>query len=265
VGDAATQAHFETHGWCVFRNAVDPETLAAIQQGFDAAWRDATGGQGVSAALADATGTAQIVGLWARYEAVRRYLFEGGLGQRVASLLGVRAVRLLQDAFLIKPPGARGTLAWHQDYRYVGYLERPVAASVRLALSEETEQNACLWVVGGSHRWGEVAALDAFAPVVTGLDEVLDEEQRAALVRDAHPVPLAPGDISVHHCFTVHRSGANGTTAPRKTLVAHVLDADGRVVEDRLPEHVRGHFHLDAQGRLPDAQFPTLVMPARSL
>ena len=70
---------------------------------------------------------------------------------------------------------------------------------------------------------------------------------------------LAPGDVSLHHCLTLHGSDENRSERPRRTIVTHVVADACRVVRERLPsaKAVR-HFQTDAAGRLAGERFPVL-------
>jgi ectoine hydroxylase-related dioxygenase (phytanoyl-CoA dioxygenase family) len=70
---------------------------------------------------------------------------------------------------------------------------------------------------------------------------------------------LAPGDVSLHHCLTLHGSDESRSATPRRTIVTHLVAGACRVVPERLPsaEALR-HFQTDATGRLAGDRFPTL-------
>jgi ectoine hydroxylase-related dioxygenase (phytanoyl-CoA dioxygenase family) len=117
---------------------------------------------------------------------------------------------LLWDAtFIVKEAGAPAFVSWHQDLTYWG-LELPDpddVASVWLALSPASLESGCMRMVPGSHRRGPLAhreTRDAANVLSRGQTVELDEA-----VERAVPTPLLPGQLSLHHGWTLHASGPN--------------------------------------------------------
>jgi ectoine hydroxylase-related dioxygenase (phytanoyl-CoA dioxygenase family) len=65
---------------------------------------------------------------------------------------------------------------------------------------------------------------------------------------------LKKGEVSFHHCLTIHGSGPNHSTNPRRSIAIHLQDAsnhwqeyhfpDGRLAThdlDQLTRQVEGH------------------------
>src|SRR5947209_7477366 len=59
----------------------------------------------------------QIMNLWERDEAVRRFALARRFGKIAADLMGVDGVRIFHDQALYKEPGG-GFTPWHQDHIY---------------------------------------------------------------------------------------------------------------------------------------------------
>src|ERR671932_528512 len=59
----------------------------------------------------------QVINLWERDEAVRRFVLARRFGKIAADLMGVDGVRLYHDQALFKEPGG-GFTPWHQDQLY---------------------------------------------------------------------------------------------------------------------------------------------------
>src|SRR2546428_13344269 len=76
---------------------------------------------------------------------------------------------------------------------------------------------------------------------------------------------MAPGDVAIHHCLTVHGSDENRSRTPRETVVTHVVAGACRVIAGRLPspEAVR-YFPTDAARRLARNRFPPLQARGRA-
>jgi phytanoyl-CoA hydroxylase len=251
--DPSERAFFDEHGWLVVRGAADVALLGELEAAFDRVFPRAM--------MAHARGGEawQVLGAARHHAPVLSWLRHAALAARAAQLMGAARVQLLQDTFLCKPPRVGGAIDWHQDYVYTGYLEPARAVSVRLALSACTVESGCLEVLDGSHRWGWRAQPRILAEqrVRDTLDELPDELKRR-VPEVTRTLELQPGDLTVHHCLTLHKSRPNVGPDARKTIIAHVFDGDCRVVKERLPAGAQAHFATDEAGRLIGENFPTL-------
>lgn len=174
-------------------------------------------------------------------------------GSLVADSLGASRVQLLQDSLLYKPPHDGGTVEWHQDHTYTGYLSRVV--SLRIALLPEDIHNGCMRVVDGSHTWGHVGDVRALRESrVDSIASGLSDMQRAA-VADARPLELAAGDISIHHCLTLHGSAPNHSGRARRTIILRMFDGACELERSRLPPGAEQYFPTVGNHLAPSA-FP---------
>jgi hypothetical protein len=137
-----------------------------------------------------------------------------GLLDAVEGVLGPDL--LLWDAtFIVKEPGTGAFVSWHQDLTYWG-LDLPDpddVASVWLALSPATFEAGCMRMVPGSHRLGPQPhreTRDAANVLSRGQTVEVDENAERAV-----PTPLQPGQLSLHHGWTLHASGPNRSSDRR--------------------------------------------------
>ncbi len=240
-------AFFAAHGWVVIRNVVPRGRLEELERAVNevfAASPPPRPGE-VWELSAVSRGSPEIA----------RHTHDAAIARLAAAALGCARIQLLQDTVLVKPALVGGEVAWHQDHTYTGYLAPPRMASVRLALTECTIENGCLEVIDGSHEWGQVGDVRALSE--PSVADALGD-RAAAWIDRVVPLELEPGDLSIHHCFTFHRSGANRSARTRKTLITRLFDADCRLVEKLLPPGVAAHFPVDAEGRLSQVAFPIL-------
>src|SRR5258708_33448054 len=126
----------------------------------------------------------------------------------VADILGPDL--LLWDAtFIIKEPTAKAFVSWHQDLTYWGLDsdDPDDVASVWLALSPATVATGCMRMVPGSHRRGRLDHRETRDPanVLSRGQTVEVDESREAYIHTA----LQPGQMSIHHGWTLHASGPN--------------------------------------------------------
>ncbi len=198
----------------------------------------------------------ELTGLARGYAPVVPVVTDRRFGALVAEALGARRVQLLQDSWLYKPPIDGGSVELHQDRTYIGYLAPAHVATLRIALEAEDESNGCMRAVDGSHRWGAIGDdRSLVADSVTSLVPRLSAEQQA-MVAAARSLPLEPGDISIHHCLTLHGSARNTSERPRRTIILRMFDAACVIQRERLPAGAEAYFPTDADGHLDPTAFP---------
>src|SRR5262249_10388016 len=137
---------------------------------------------------------------------------------------------------LYKPPAAPGAsppavVGWHQDRHYWKVWEEGSELfTAWVALSDVTAEAGPMRFVRGSHRWGLLRRSDVY-----GEDP---GAQRGALAVPAGerweevPALLPPGSVSFHHCLTLHASGPNRTSQPRRSFALHMRTERSRSAGD---------------------------------
>ncbi len=244
---------FQSHGWLIVRGVVPLSEIADLEAALDAAIPP-------HAYAAWGTHLIEAAGISNASAAIARRAHDPRVARIAAMLLGAKRVRLLQDTALIKPASHPATIAWHQDYSYLAYLDQPRVVTARIAITPCVVASGCMRVIGGSHLWGLRGDDLTFARTsVEDTFAALPPELQARARADEHLIELAPGDVSFHSCLTFHRSLENTTSKPRKTLVVRMMDAECRLVPERLPSpELRAIFTTDDDGRLTGQAFPTL-------
>lgn len=112
---------------------------------------------------------------------------------------------LFNVTYIIKEANAPAHVSWHQDLTYWG-LSHDDQVSMWLALSPATEESGCMKMLPGSHTKGRIehqrtdddSNVLLQGQTVTGIDE-----SQSVLC------PLAPGEASFHHGWTLHASTPN--------------------------------------------------------
>lgn len=133
----------------------------------------------------------------------------------VRSVLGCEALSLFSDKLNVKRPGG-APFPWHQESPYWVYgaerLDRIV--SVLVYLDDASEENGCLWVIPGSHRFGHLPSL-------------ANRGTLGALYTDVRGVPGTPraielpaGSVVTFHRDLVHGSRGNRGRSSRRVFVA---------------------------------------------
>lgn len=129
------------------------------------------------------------------------------------------------STLFIKEPHDPGFISWHQDSTYWG-LDPADVLTAWIALSDSRADNGALQVVGGSHKWDQVAHRDTFAE-----GNMLSRGQEIAVDVDPEQVTtleLEPGQMSLHHIRTAHGSEPNRSDRRRIGFAVRYL-----------PTHVR--------------------------
>lgn len=120
-------------------------------------------------------------------------------------------ILLYNVTYIIKEPGSTSFVSWHQDLTYWG-LSHDDQVSMWLALSSATEESGCMRMIPGSHMHGRREHQPEGHD-----DNVLLQGQEVRGINEAEAVlcPLAPGQASFHHGWTLHASLPN-TSADRR-------------------------------------------------
>ncbi|MEO7093661.1 MAG: phytanoyl-CoA dioxygenase family protein [Polyangiales bacterium] len=243
---------FERDGHVVVRGVVPAADIAAFAEVFAAAIPALEYPRGPDGIVRELTGIAR------GYEPMARIAHDPRFGALVAEVLGAARVQFLQDSLLYKPARDGGSVEWHQDRTYIGYLVPAQVATLRIALAPEDEHNGCMRVVDGSHRWGAIGDNQSLtATSVASLIPTLSAEQQAR-VADARTLALEPGDVSIHHCLTLHGSAANPSQRPRRTILLRMFDGACTLDRSKLPPGAEDYFPSDANGHLDAAAFPVV-------
>jgi ectoine hydroxylase-related dioxygenase (phytanoyl-CoA dioxygenase family) len=254
AGLADCRAEFEARGWLVLRGVVSDQDLTELNGLFDELMAPAPAPSGA----ADKSGVSLRPNACRAHRAMLRHLHDG-VARIACQVLDAPSIRLLQDALLLKQPSAEGSIALHQDYTYTGFLDPPSILSVGLALNDASAESGCLHVVDASHKWGLVGGFRILAgELEKDLGALLSPAQRQVVDRQRIPLEVEAGDVTLHHCLTLHGSDDNRSGRPRKTIVTHLFSGDCRLVRDRLPPADQHWFATDDRGHLTGPAFPEL-------
>jgi ectoine hydroxylase-related dioxygenase (phytanoyl-CoA dioxygenase family) len=230
---------FETDGYALFRDVLDPALVAEAAGHVDWLARrhpDLRPEQLGHTLMRDDP-------FWVRLVSDERLLdiAETFIGPDIA---------LFASHYISKPPYSGQAVLWHQDAAFWP-LEPMRVVTLWLAVDHSTAENGCVRLVPGSHR-GEIAGMRAN----TAVDNVLGEEIAVDVDEsEAVDMVLAPGDVEVHHPAIVHGSTANTSPHRRCGLTIRYIPTSTRITADEQPFpsafHLRGAPGVNAYQPLP--------------
>ena len=175
-----------------------------------------------------------------------------------SQLLGNVPVRFWHDQLFWKPPKQGGVVAWHQDYSYWTRTKPVAHLTCWCGLDDATKENGCLQYIPGSHRWG-LLPKPVIAGELEGIKDFLNEEQKKSFDNPQFAAVRA-GEAIFHHALTLHGSGANLSSKPRRAFVINAI-ADG-VISDSNEPLLDGVPPVPRGEKIQGQFFPLLFDPA---
>ncbi|MGC8780788.1 MAG: phytanoyl-CoA dioxygenase family protein [Anaerolineae bacterium] len=199
----------------------------------------------------------QIVNIYQASPAFQALVTNPVIAQMAAQLSGATELRIWHDQIQYKPQEHGGRLHWHQDSPAWPTLQ-PKHAQITawVALDDADLDNGCMYMVPGSHLWGDHDGFLRSVPDGAPLPDTYD----------GHPVyvvtcPVKKGHVHFHHSLTWHGSGANTSRRPRRAIAIHYMTE--QTIYDARGNHPMKPFIGVADGeKIVGEAFP-LVWPAR--
>jgi ectoine hydroxylase-related dioxygenase (phytanoyl-CoA dioxygenase family) len=148
-------------------------------------------------------------------------------------------VQLHHSKMLVKPPEQGAPFPMHQDYPYFPH-ERHTVLAASVHLDDTDEENGCLHVIPGSHKFGPLAA--------EGDAHTVDYPLESGTA-----CPAAAGDVLFFNYLTIHGSGVNRSPRTRRNVLFQYRDpADVPVFnDDGVEDHVDWGMGLMVAGSNP--------------
>lgn len=198
------------------------------------------------------------LGAWRITESLHDVLWNPRFLVAASQLLGDVPVRFWHDQLFWKPPKQGGVVAWHQDYSY-WTRTRPIAhLTCWCGLDDSTKENGCLQYIPASHQWG-LLPKPVIAGDLHGIKDHLNDEQIKQFENPEY-AEVKAGEAIFHHSLTLHGSGANTSSRPRRAFVLNVF-ADG-VISDSDQPLLEGVPVVPIGEKMQGQFFPLLYDPA---
>ena len=149
-------------------------------------------------------------------------------------------------------------MAWHQDYSYWTRTKPIAHLSCWCGLDDATKENGCLQYIPKSHTWGLLPKPD-IAGELQGIKDFLNDNQKKQFENPQY-AEVKSGEAIFHHSLTLHGSGANTSSKPRRAFVINVI-ADGVIsgsdepLLDGVPPVAKGIRNLlECQGLVAEGE-----------
>lgn len=199
------------------------------------------------------------LGAWRITNGFHDVLWNPRFVMAASQLLGEKPVRFWHDQLFYKPAMTGGVVAWHQDYSYWTRTTPIAHLTCWCGLDDATMENGCLQYVPGSQRWGLLEKPN-LAGDLLGIMDYLTETQK----QQFKPVPaeVKAGEAIFHHPLTLHGSGENKSSRPRRAFVINVFE-DG-VVSDSYDVLLNGVPAIPKGHKMEGQFFPLLFNPQQS-
>ncbi len=170
----------------------------------------------------------------------------------IAALLCEDDVRLWHDQLLYKPPSddqAPQSVGWHTDHGYWRTCSADSMLTAWVPFTDMDESIGTITFVEGSMHWPENNHLNFFSSDLSGLEKQFNSGG-SPIVKV--PAILRRGQVTFHHCKTIHGSGPNYTQSPRRSIALHLQPASNRYRaiydNDQLVSHPNDRLTADSQG-----------------
>ena len=142
---------------------------------------------------------------------VNKIVHNNNILDSVEDILGPN-ILCWSSSFFIKEVNENSFVSWHQDSQYWG-LEPDDVVTAWVAISDASLETGPMEVVPKSHKWGNLEHKDTFNE-----KNLLTRGQELNIKISEYntiPMPLKPGEVSLHHVKLAHSSNINKTNDRR--------------------------------------------------
>ena len=171
----------------------------------------------------------QIVNIWMASEAFLRHAANAVICEEVAQLCRTDTLRIWHDQIQYKPPITGGATPWHQDHPAWPIIQPADLVSAWVALDDATVENGCMWMVPGSHKWGDQSKYLDSTPDFKPFHKQPDLLPEGSKV-ESTPFEIKKGQVGYHHSLTWHGSPPNRSEKKRRAIAVHFMPGHTRYV-----------------------------------
>jgi len=241
---------FERDGYCLVPGVFGPAATAKLEAEFDtivAQLRrsgDIDNARWDSASVVEHSADTELIHTHHVERFSRVWLdafLDEGFGRAAEAILGPDIV-LHHSKLFEKPAGKGAPFPMHQDWAYFPTHRDSMIAAI-IHLSDTPAEAGCFRTYPSSHNLGRQTS-------ASGYDGFDDADQFARFsekypVAEATPHPARQGDVMFFSYLTIHGSGPNLSSQPRKTVLAQLYPA----TDEPEPEVEHSVIDLVIRGR----------------
>ena len=224
-------AFYEEHGWYISPKIIPDEVIDRAMEGAEKFYRGErdgtlpvdTGYSNWKPEDGDIVRNNEFVSL--QKEELRQLALHPIIGAIAARLARSHSIRLLDDQLVYKPPQTTQTaVGWHADRAYWATCSSHNLLTAWIPFHDCDEARGPLVVIDRSHKWSGTEHLRSFNdPNLDGWSEKFRQEGKQVV---KVPMALKKGQLSFHHCWTIHGSYPNRSDRFRLALAVHLQDGD---------------------------------------
>ena len=164
----------------------------------------------------------------------------------IAARLAGAPIRLWHDQLLYKPvsnPQKAANVGWHTDRGYWKTCSSANMLTAWIPFHDCDEQMGTIMMVDQSLDWPDnTEGLDFFSNDLAGLEKKFNTGGKPVV---KVPMNLLKGEVSFHHCMTIHGSGPNHSMQPRRSIAVHMQDESNHFQEYHYPDGSLAHHPND--------------------
>ena len=224
----ASIQQYQWDGHVLLRDVASPEEVATYRAVIkDAALRYNTEKRALQERDTYGKAFLQIMNLWERDEAVKRFVLAQRFAHIAAALMGVERVRIYHDQALFKEAGG-GPTPWHQD-AYYWPLDTNNMITMWMPLVDVAVKMGPMIFANGSQKEGFLGHF-AISDESQAQFERMIADHKLSL---STPQDLKAGDATFHAGWTLHSALANTSDTMREVMTiiyfvdgAHVVEPD---------------------------------------
>lgn len=225
-------AFYEQHGWYISKPILADEVIDRAIQGSESYYRGERDMKlPITSGYSDwkpedgynVVRNNEFVSL--QSQALRQLALQPIIGAIAARLARTKQIRLLDDQLVYKPPQDRhgkSAVGWHADRAYWGTCSSDNLLTAWIPFHDCDESRGPLVVLDGSHKWSGIQNTRFFNnPNLEDMEHKFSQEGRKIV---KVPMTLKKGQVSFHHCWTIHGSYPNRSQSFRLALAVHLQD-----------------------------------------
>jgi len=208
----------------------------------------------------------QIVDAWYVSEAFEQLIKHPFVVNAIKQLTGFGDLQVWHDQVQYKPAHHGGATGWHQDAPLWPSIEPMTPVSAWIPFDDAEVENGCMWMVPGSHRWGNQHATgfmdskqhlkkrEEFEQITEGFEAPDGRELEVVAC------PVKRGEVHFHHSLTWHGSPENHSDKPRRALAIHYMTSEA--VYTGRQHAMSPYIQVDVGGRMSEAgpMFPRVCV-----